>query len=553
MFQSRGVEGLARAIALPHEHPPTRFPSFPALERTAVLSYNYPGQWDVPMSDDAVGPVRSLLMRQPTYPLWLDQSVKQSGNYITWALSDPFVLHPDEEDQMLPASYAASGTGNGTGAASWLTVTGGGTDQPLAYHLLGRDEGTGPAPWHYHAGGGQSVVYIRMATGFDPVGTPVLECEFWGGPGNVVTSQSFTGSYLPNDFIFFNVVPPITAAFNSNVWWRPTQYSRLGTAATMNSEASFLVAYAVNGLGGATAGSNLTLSASAIVGTVVRMLPFARPIDYAVSDEPWNDTRLTAVSALFTNVTKVLNKEGTVLAGRLVPTSSKVPALAWNFSKEQLSVISPAEKAYLALEHGHYTYAPPSTDLAQFWDYTFPLSGRSSLYVGFIGGQTLPVVRLDNSSLVNCAIFADMDGGTSLAINVDWHVEFRTTSQLWPLGLSAMTLETLHQAQLALVAAGFFFPNESHKVEMNSIIAKIRSWARIAQPIVSAINPALGQAMEVAERVAEASTKQKAKSMRQEKRQEKAQSAPKKAPKAPPDLQVKKGSTTPPTTSIAKK
>jgi len=564
-FQNRGIDGLARAIALPHMHPPTRFPSFPALERTAVLSYNYPAQWNVPISsDEATGPIRTLLMRQPAYPLWVDTMLSQSQNYISWAVYDPMVVSAEQSDVPVPAGLAATGVGNGTGPASWLSVSNTGTDPAVGHHIMGRDEGTGAPPWHYHSGGSQTAVYIRLATQFGITGGAYLQCEYWASPGTVATTQTFASTLVDLEFLYFNIVPPASLAQRSNFWWRPVFYSHTGTTASVVNGAQVLVVTTPVGLTGSITTGNLALSASTISGTTtIRMLPFARPVDYGVSDEPWNDTRLTAVSALFTNVTKVLNKEGTVLAGRIVPTSAKYPAIAWNFTKEMLSALNPAEKSYLALEHGHYTYAPPSTDLTRFWDYTIPTSGRSTTATAYIGGATAPVVRLDNDSLVNCAVFTDADGGTSLAVNVDWHVEFRTTSQLWPLGLSAVTLESLHQAQLALVSAGFFFPNESHKKEVSTIISKIRSWAKAARPVVEMVSPAAARVLHVIETPEERQAPPPQSKKGKGSKKQGPPATPHPPPKGgkgtggrgrprgpPPEVPLKKGSTTPQGTSL---
>lgn len=69
---SRYVSGLsslstlAKTIAVPHDHPPTRLPSFPNLERTCVMQYL------VNTTVDTTGSASSAfaLCRSPTYPVW---------------------------------------------------------------------------------------------------------------------------------------------------------------------------------------------------------------------------------------------------------------------------------------------------------------------------------------------------------------------------------------------------------------------------------------------------------------------------------------------------
>jgi hypothetical protein len=107
------------------------------------------------------------------------------------------------------------------------------------------------------------------------------------------------------------------------------------------------------------------------------------------------------------------------------------------------------------------------------------------------------VVRLDNSSLVNAFVFTDPDAGTSLAVNVDYHIEFRTTSALWPIGLSSMSLEALHGAQLSLTEVGFFFPNETHKEVLGKVMPKLGSALGSVASLIGIAHPLLGKAAKV--------------------------------------------------------
>jgi hypothetical protein len=215
-------------------------------------------------------------------------------------------------------------------------------------------------------------------------------------------------------------------------------------------------------------------------GTTTLLTPLSQPPEFAVTERPWMDTRVTASALLLTNVTKVLNKEGTVLAGRLRNTSAD----AWNFTASSLSVLHPAEKSMLALETGFYTYAPPSTDLQTFHDYTYDANGvisTSSL-------SPVPVFALSNTAYVNCFVLTDSDAATpsSFAANLDWHIEFRNTSTLFPIGMSGITLEAFHQAILNLVSHGFFFCNNEHKSKLNAIF---RAGKALAPSLVGLLPP----------------------------------------------------------------
>jgi hypothetical protein len=221
----------------------------------------------------------------------------------------------------------------------------------------------------------------------------------------------------------------------------------------------------------------LTVSSTA----TYNLFPGFAPAEFGNSTLPWATTRTTATAALFTNVTQVLNKGGTVLAGRITPQVHN----PWLVTSATLSTLHPAEKQFLGLETGLYTYVPPSTDLADFWDYTLPTDSG-----------TLPLFRLDNTAMCNVGFFTTTGVIESIAITTDWHIEFRTSSALFPIGMCTMTLETLHQAQLALHAVGFFFENPDHKDVLSKVASSAARFAKIAVPAVTLLNPTAGMALE---------------------------------------------------------
>lgn len=222
----------------------------------------------------------------------------------------------------------------------------------------------------------------------------------------------------------------------------------------------------------AVAVSTITFTVGA--GTVLG--PIAPPPAWSISPVPYSSTRVTAAAVLATNVTKALNKEGTVNAGRLVPAYTNL-----NFTINGLAALHPMERAYMGLEEGFYTYSPPSVDLDTWLDYTYVFSGA-----GPVVNATRPVWRLDNPAMWHCVSFNDPDGGTALALNVDWHLEFRSSSILWPISVSNLPLEALHSALLAMQQTGYFFDNVDHKRLIG-----------IALKVASYLSPKLGLAIDI--------------------------------------------------------
>lgn len=216
------------------------------------------------------------------------------------------------------------------------------------------------------------------------------------------------------------------------------------------------------------------LSTSAMPGSYFLPSTISPEIDNSLL--PWSATRLTSVAALLTNTTKVLNKEGTALWGRINPVLTN-PFSAGYTDVQQLH---PAEKAFMDLEQGCYVYNPPSTDIARMDPQVTRLS-TTVLY---------PVYDLSNTAFVAVGFLTDPDGGTSMAVNLDYHLEFKTSSTLFQIGVATSTLEALHTAQIALLKHGFFFHNADHTAMITSIISALASLhplLRVAAPLAKGL------------------------------------------------------------------
>lgn len=451
----KGLSTIARTFALPHEHPPMRLPSFPALERTAVMSFNSTSTYTVVAS--GTGSSRGLLFRQGGTPLWLEQD-----SSVMYALVTPLDPNAQGDTQIPKGSpyHAYTGTG-GTVTTTDFSVVGGATS-PTFGPIMGVDEGAGPGQWIYVPAGWNlgASVYNTLAGVSDAIS---IQLDQWIKPGEFSSnSSSIAFSYLGGGSTTSSYGGLQSVSFAR--WVRVSAISSPGGLSSNLRAVSLTLVVA----------PTLTLTFAATrptytVGASKRgMLPIPAASSYAFSTLPFRNTRVTAAAALFTNVSKVLNKEGTVQAARLNPETDN----PWSFSATTFDGVHPAEKYFYGLEKGFYTYSAPSTDLATFWDYT-------SHYSETTYGRYYPIHRLDNNSLVNAFLFSDPDGDTSLAINLDWHIEFRNTSTLWPIGVSAVTLESLHSSQLALMEAGFFFDNVDHKW----ILSKITKAANYIRPV----------------------------------------------------------------------
>jgi hypothetical protein len=454
----QALTGLSRQIALPHEFAPERFPSFPALERTAVMGFNYPVSATVP----ANGHFRAMVMRQAAYPLWGDRTitgVMAYQNTYSWKAGDGSgtVVGTFEVDPGIIG--AASNNCNATTACVGMS----GIGAAIAYPILGTDDACSGPPFTYVGNNHYCTVVLNM--GVANSGTFQVQFERWLGPGDVVPYSARVDVVIAAGK--FSGTASLSMTSVQSAWLRPVSITAMGASVFPVSTAQRTVALVVHNAAATFADSATNAGTLSFAGGLSEpnFMPLLAPTEFATSTLPWAGTRVTAVASLFTNVTQVLNKGGTVLCGRLNPRASNV----YDWTESDLTGLHPAEKAYLPFETGAYSYCPPSTDLVQFLDYTstactvFPSATTTS--TGYI-----PVVRLDNDALVCCLDFKATSEAETIAINCDLHVEFRTSSALFQIGMSPVTIETLHQAQLALASIGFFFPNSGHQSILNRVI-----------------------------------------------------------------------------------
>lgn len=424
------------------------------------------------------GDTHVFMARSPVYPLWGQREGYASGAYSAQCYGVSYELTSLEDGPAVVNStiepYAVTGTwcnahttGNSTPA-----VTPGAVDV-IPKPLIGIDSGTGDLPW----------VYVPKASWI------LLSIGNFGSPTGVETTVTLERWVAPGEVQGFTFRFSLDAAGNSSggntFVSTDNQWLRVKAVAMEAGNITVPVGPVVS-LGAAVSLAPPTYTANTTFGTwspgLVTpterfLLPLTFSPEYDNSIIPWQSTRLNAVAALFTNTTKVLNKEGTVLWGRLSPSHTA----PWKVTKSQIDSIHPAEKAFLNLEQGTYAYNPPSTDLTDFKNHTY----ASTYTKTNSSSDNIPVYRLDSTAYVCHAFFSDPDGGTSLAINCDYHVEFRNSSTLFQIGIAAFPIEALHMAQLALIRAGFFYSNSEH----TGLISKIISGLASLHPLLSVAAP----------------------------------------------------------------
>lgn len=447
-----GLTGLAKTIALPHEFKPARYPSFPALERTAILGFSAPSTWN---STTIAGSNRFMLARQAAWPLWAEYASPTVPSYSIQYGMTGFSTGTPMTTHNVDPQLAAWAVGNVTATSSRAGISGAAAFDP-GYPVVGVDAQTGATPFIYVPSAAGIAFMLESAATNTSIPVSTLTIDVWSSPGEYASTDlvcNNTGFASGVYGLGYAIVPG--SSLGGNVWVRVRSVqSPTSTNLVRITAAVFLSSTGPSMNWTATE----QIRANGNVNSITAFIPAVAPTEFSVTTLPWYATRTTASAALLTNVTQVLNKAGTFLGGRVSPSVIN----PFNVSSSYISMLHPAEKSQLSAEHGFYTFAPPSTDLANFWDYTINTVG---------GAPPCPLYRLDNDALVNVFFHTD-PVPASYSITVDWHIEFRTSSALFDLAISTMPLEGLHQAQLALAQTGFFFNNWNHE-KIKKIISNI--------------------------------------------------------------------------------
>lgn len=494
------LEGLAKTIALPKEHAPVRLPSFPSLERTAVIGFSAPST--LPISADNTAKV--ALMRSPTWPTWGEYSLNSAAYGVTYACANQ--AGATSTDRTVDVSPGICDWANGNRPAQGLQVGYAGTVEPVfKYPIVGVDDACGPIPfvwvpknWSaiFVIGGLSSVLSTVALSGS-------LTVDLWSSPGETYQAYaSAMGAYslgAGNTAAALALDPGL-----SGRWIRPRFMSFAGASFSttcLNTFIHFAVGCGSWSYGTSTSTPGLlTLTGAAKTG----FIPLVYSAEFSNSAMPWYSARLTAASLLVTNVTPVLNKAGTALGGRIAPQIQSV----WDVDSAYLNNIHPLEKAWLPLETGMYTYCPPSGDLLDFKDHTMVTSPDETVPRFLVQAKSCPVFRLDNNALANVAFLTAGNQPETFALTTTWHLEFRTTSALFDIGISTLTLETLHKAQISLSEAGYFFENPTHGVILNRVLKAVKSYGPEA---VGMVHPTAGMVLKMVRQVIAEKTQQEQK------------------------------------------
>lgn len=460
-----GLEPLAMSMVLPHERRAMRMPVVPATF-TALLETM--GNKTIPVPG---GTRRAFLCRDACYPLWMERNLYNSASYLQSIGSATTWTVPAEKNKQIQlprwdAQSAYALPANGAPAIDNAPITVGNIvdltpiavidtwtaiyiplgstfEFKLSLGAAGAAGSTIEAEFGYVAHGEVNYSTIQIPASIDGY-------EYLGLPGGPLTGTTGEG-VVPYGF----------------TWLRSW---RTGVTVVTAGAAPALQ------FGWTTGGSILALNQD----KPLLLLPAFTPPEFNNSTIPYRKTRLNASAALFTNVTSVMQKEGTVLAARLNPATID----PWSFGISDIDSTHPKLRYYGPLEKGLYTFTTPGGNIDTLDDLVLGLSSPST-----VNGAARPLFSPLDMGIYNAIIFTDTNvvgDATILAVSCYAHIEYETTSSLFPIGVSTLTLETLHAAEVALLGFGHFHENPIHWAALTSAAtAVLRKVAPMVAPVVA--------------------------------------------------------------------
>jgi len=183
------LQGLARSIALPGMHAPCRFPSYPALERTAVMGFNAP----VSLSAPASTTTHIILSRQAGWPAWATQVPTAVWSYmVSWQTTAASTFAAQTAISTFPTEIAIYDYQLGNAAATlYVPAITGSSEPPFAYPLLAVDTSSGPGTYMFVPKGGRCRFIVSSGgVSFTNNQAVTVNYDHWTSPGEVYTASA---------------------------------------------------------------------------------------------------------------------------------------------------------------------------------------------------------------------------------------------------------------------------------------------------------------------------------------------------------------------------
>lgn len=456
------MSSIAQTIAVPHEHPPTRLPSFPNLERTSVIPTVATSTVSV-----AAGTKRDfLIIRNPTYPLWTE-CVRSTNAFSVWGqypVIGPTFNSAGDSFTFAQDAFNVIGQG-GTDVTFWENMK---NRYPLGVIADGRT-------FVKAASNGLSAIQLVTTNAF--IGSIRALVEVFDGAE--VTS-------VVVDIPFDNGGAATTqgVALSANSWGPWFRVHSLTLVSATTAPGNFIAIRI-----GITSGTNLVNPTGS---ALAWFAPMFAPPEITNSSIPYSSTRANAAAVLFSNVTAVLDKEGTINCARVPRTNTAASNSYWSGTTAGsfegiIASVHPIDRYFGPMEKGLYMFTLPDQSSEVFRDHVDDITYVGSTY-------TTGRIHLDSFDYAQVVTMSDLGGnGSTMAVTQDVHLEFRSSSMLFTSGFSTVALESYHVAQMALAKQGVFYENPVHLAAIaNMVRSAVSALAPVVMPYVRSAAGAVG-------------------------------------------------------------
>lgn len=441
---------LARAIALPHETAPKRFPQAGASRKTAVLKLR--AESTATAYGGGKSQSFSVLIPSAVHPVWTTTQFTTANQ------------------TLYECGWNFPGTGGEIEMTYWKAYS--------AYAIAPGSMNDSPHPSPYfHVPSGcasTSTVTVSGFNGLTSMNVIFNYMRLWGDELQIAIPVGLSGGAS---------TAPVPLAGLGASWARITGFIPTGGTLTGN-----------------TLSAVTTVVAPKDFPTLLPAFPMIEPVSSQVLN---SETRITAASLLMTNTTPNVSKCGIIDAAVLEYRRDNVFETSTLYSavtarNSALRYNGPGDK-------GCYTFCPPTLESETYSDYVFGTVTNSTPTGNPYYAVPTPAFRFDDCIRSNAIVFS---GSESMVVNsgsasqtfvllYDEHREFVTTSQLYLLDNSRIPLSEYQTAVQAVSSVVPFTENPIHWATLRNLVLRGFQFAKpFLKPLAAhAVNSAARAAL----------------------------------------------------------
>ncbi len=431
------VTDLAKTVALPGDHHPLRLPTYPNLERTAVVHFSR----NTTITSSSTNIAAVTLLRNPVFPVWaaFNPSSAAASAYVSLTPPGTIEFSAAPNNQTVEFSGWTVGAPTGAGASS----------EYVKRFVVACDAAQRMGFWY--PGGNAATLSVNVSATTGVAGE--VDLAIYSAEWNL--NSTATSSWEPYTKTMTLTAGIATSITEGSGFVVPLRFRIASSSAAGSID---LINFGYFSSGGSLGAPTGTMSTG--------YYPLFDPTEFTNSAVPYVASRVTASSLLCSNVTSVLNKEGTILGARL---STRIGS-PYSRDPTTVSSVNPNERYFGPLETGAYAFTLSDAESEVFQDCVYN-AGTS------ISPVWKPLFRFQEIGYYTQLFFNDLDSAaaTTMAVSLHQHLEFRTASSLFPLDYSPYPLEEYHRAQLVLARLGTISENPIHIAAIASAVAKAAS------------------------------------------------------------------------------